>query len=126
MNPQLKIKKPRFKIGFSLIEVLVAWVILSFTLLSLSALQIVSLRKTFHSYARSIATLQALSWLEQLRANYSDSDAVRQDELNAWNKHNRYLLPGGHGNYRCHLKFCTVYLWWGRNENSPLSLSTQL
>ncbi len=55
--------------GFSLIEVLVAIVVLSIGLLSLAGLQTAAIRNSYASYQRSLANLQTQDAVERLWVN---------------------------------------------------------
>lgn len=55
--------------GFSLLEVLVALLVLSIGLLGLAALQTTGLKFSQQSYQRTQATLQAYDMLDRIRAN---------------------------------------------------------
>lgn len=57
--------------GFSLVEVLVALVIVSIGLLGIAAMQSLALRNTGSSMERSQAVIQTYSYLEVLRANHT-------------------------------------------------------
>lgn len=59
--------------GFSLIEVLVALLVLSIGLLGLAALQTTGLTLNHESYGRTQAVLQAYDIIDRIRANKSDS-----------------------------------------------------
>ena len=61
--------------GFSLIEVLVALLVLSIGLLGLAMLQIQGLRFTTDSYQRTQATLLAYDLMDRMRANKVGADA---------------------------------------------------
>lgn len=56
--------------GFSLVEILVAVVILSVGLLGLAGLQTTSLKNNDDAYLRSQATMLAYSMLDHMRANH--------------------------------------------------------
>ena len=96
--------------GFSLIEVLVAVLILSLGLLGVASLQIVSLRSTQDAYYRSIATVQLTAMIERLRANQTQS--ARVTEQNIWNQINARLLPEGKGDFYCLQDNCTINIHW--------------
>lgn len=64
-----EIKSIRSYPGFSLVEVLVALLILSLGLLGLAALQTTGLKFNQQSYQRTQATLQAYDMLDRIRAN---------------------------------------------------------
>ena len=59
-------KRPRRAAGFTLIEILVALVILSIGLLGVAGLQLRSLQTSHSSFERSIATLQARDLVERM------------------------------------------------------------
>lgn len=62
------LKKPNSK-GFTLIEVLIAVIILAMGLLGFAALQAVSLRNSQSTYYRSLATHFAYDMADRIRAN---------------------------------------------------------
>jgi type IV pilus assembly protein PilV len=62
--------------GFSLIEVLVALVILSVGLLALAGLQSAALRSTHVSYMRTQAGIAAMEMAERMRANKTGVDSL--------------------------------------------------
>jgi len=113
-------KKPQA--GFSMTEVLVSIVILSFGLLGLAGLQADGLRSNQDAYMRSQATLLAYDMLDRMRANLQgiesgfyddlfsvtpvDPDCVSsgctilemsQHDAFEWNSKLSELLPGGRG-----------------------------
>ncbi len=55
--------------GFTLLEVLVATVVLSVGLLSLAGLQVIGLRTGHSSYLRTQATIQSYDIIDRMRAN---------------------------------------------------------
>lgn len=61
-------QRPKRSLGFTLIEILVALVILSIGLLGIAALQLRSVQNSHASYERSIATLQARDLVERMWA----------------------------------------------------------
>jgi type IV pilus assembly protein PilV len=69
-NRNMKMKKQS---GFTLIEVLIALVILSFGLLGLAGLQATSLRNNLSAYHRSQATQLAYDMADRMRANLADA-----------------------------------------------------
>lgn len=66
---QLNIRTSRAHRGFTLLEVLVALVVLSIGLLGLSGLQTTSLRNNHSAFLRSQATLVATNIMDRMRAN---------------------------------------------------------
>ena len=112
--------------GFTLIEVLVTIVVISFGLLGLAGLQAVSLRNNQIAYYRGIATQQAYDMADRIRANLVGVRAGNYNNLTAtipvdpgcftagctaanmavtdhfqWNTANAALLPGGVGTVVC-------------------------
>jgi type IV pilus assembly protein PilV len=106
--------------GFSLIESLIAIVVIAFALLSMGALQLNTLRASGSSMLRTIATQQAYDIADRIRANamalrngdYTGSGALHADcfkvagctpkqqaemDLYLWNDANGQMLPGGAG-----------------------------
>lgn len=112
--------------GFTLLEVLVAIVVLSLGLLGLAGLQAASLRNNQTAYYRGIATQQAYDMADRIRANLAGVRAGGYSNLAAgipadpncfttgctaanmavtdhfqWNTVNAALLPGGSGTVVC-------------------------
>jgi len=67
--------------GFSLVEVLIALVVLSIGLLGLAALQTVSLKVGHDSYQRTQATMLAYDVIDRMRANPVALTAGRYDNV---------------------------------------------
>ena len=63
------LKYTRFNSGFTMLEVLVAMVVLSVGLLSLAGLQVISLRTNHSSYLRTQATIQSYDIMDRMRVN---------------------------------------------------------
>lgn len=113
--------------GFTLLEVLVAIVVLSLGLLGLAGLQASSLRNNQTAYYRGIATQQAYDMADRIRANLAGVRAGNYSNLVAglpagnpdcfaavctaaniavsdhrqWNTVNAALLPAGNGTVVC-------------------------
>lgn len=112
--------------GFTLLEVMVAIVVLSLGLLGLAGLQAASLRNNQTAYYRGIATQQAYDIADRLRANLAGVRAGNYNNLTAviptdpacflagctianmavtdhfqWNTTNAALLPNGVGTVVC-------------------------
>src|SRR4051812_45386948 len=111
---------PNNSFGFSLIEVLVAWFLLTITTLSLLAFQNEILHLAHQSYLRHLAMNQLENIFERLRANHSPAMRIR--ELQAWNSQNSELLPKGSGNFDCSNSFCTVNVHWLNKESKTITL----
>lgn len=112
--------------GFTLLEILVAIVVISLGLLGLAGLQALSLRNNQVAYYRSIASQQAYDMADRLRANLAGVRVGNYDNLTGtlpgnpgcfttgcstanmvttdqfqWLTNNAALLPGGTGLVRC-------------------------
>lgn len=121
--------------GFTLIEVLVAILVLSVGLLGLAALQATGLRNNHSATLRTIATLQAYDLADRMRANRTglanynvafgvipaalDCEAVSCTpgqmalfDLSRWNTANDNLLPAGTGEVRNAAGIFTISLRW--------------
>lgn len=107
--------------GFTMIEVLIAILVLSIGLLGLAGLQATGLRNNHQAYQRSIATQQVYDMADRMRANPAGVAAGAYDAINGipanpgctgsactpadiaaydaaeWNSANAALLPSGAG-----------------------------
>lgn len=116
--------------GFSLMEVLVALLVLSVGLLGLAALQAVSLKTNHGAYQRTQATFLAYDIMDRMRANRanaiagaynlaisatpSGSTTLAQQDLVDWmNNFVTVLLPEGDASVDCtNAAVCTVTIQW--------------
>lgn len=112
--------------GFTLLEIMVAIVVLSLGLLGLAGLQAASLRNNQTAYYRGIATQQAYDMADRMRANLAGVRANNYSALTVtpanpacfltgcntplkmantdyfqWNTANAGLLPNGNGTVVC-------------------------
>lgn len=81
--------------GFSLLEVLVALIILTGGLLAFSKAQIISLRYNQDSYRQTLAQYQNSSLIEQLRlcSQLSNPSICKNSAVNNWRSINSSLIP---------------------------------
>ncbi len=107
--------------GFSLLEVLIALLILSVGLLGVVGMQLSGIKYTDEAYFHSLATTQLSSMMERLRANHSSESRGR--EFQRWNTLNALLLPEGEGTYACQNDACTVDLRWKFETTHLLEMS---
>jgi type IV pilus assembly protein PilV len=104
--------------GFTLIEVMVAVLILAIGLLGLAQLQITSLKDNQSAYFRSQASSFASDIFERMRANHTDSvlgkydlavtanassapSTLAQKDINEWLTQLDEILPNGDGAISC-------------------------
>lgn len=90
--------------GFTLLETLIALLILSFGLLGLAGLQLKTLQSSHASYQRSLANIIAADAVERLWANMGAAAPLTPAQVQAqWLQHwatttnNRLTLPGLNG-----------------------------
>ncbi|ODU13883.1 MAG: type IV pilus modification protein PilV [Thiobacillus sp. SCN 64-35] len=108
--------------GFTLLEILIAIVVLSLGMLGLAGLQAATLRNNQIAYYRAIAVQQTYDMADRIRANQAGVAAGAYDNLTAvtpadpdcvanvctpanmavadhsqWNTNNARMLPGGSG-----------------------------
>ncbi len=113
--------------GFSLIEVLIAIVILAVGLLGIAGLQVIGLKSNHSSYMRSQATLQIASIFDRMRANRTQAlndaydidlgatpsgTSLANQDLSAWKDELAVLFPSGDGAVACNAGICTVTVQW--------------
>jgi type IV pilus assembly protein PilV len=75
MNPSRPCRHPRRQRGASLLEVLIAILILAIGMLGVAAMQAMSLRNSLSALERSQATVQTYAILDAMRANIVDARA---------------------------------------------------
>ncbi|PID45322.1 MAG: type IV pilus modification protein PilV [Proteobacteria bacterium] len=63
------------QLGFSLMEILISIVVLSFGLLGLGGLQMTALKETNNSHFRTVASLAVTDLADRMRANYTAAEA---------------------------------------------------
>lgn len=84
MTPLSSLARPtrrQIQAGFSLIEILVAIVVISLGLLGLAGLQAASLRNNQVAYFRSIASQQAYDMMDRMRVNLAGVRAGNYNDL---------------------------------------------
>ncbi len=122
MNDRFNFKRLKNQNGFSMIEILVTILVLSFGLLGMAALVTTGMRSNNVSHYRTIATQQTLDIVDRMRANLAGVRAGNYDNLAPgipasdgciavecdvvemstydhaqWNGANAALLPDGNG-----------------------------
>lgn len=131
---------PKASQGFTLLEVLVALVVLSIGLLGLAGLQATSLRNNTSAYQRSIATMQAYDIADRMRANMPavrngayvfagippgvvscspcTSAQIATIDAQEWNGANAALLPAGTGSVAQGGNVFMITITWSDDRNT--------
>ena len=108
--------------GFSLVEVLIAFALVTQVLLAMISLQNIALRQVANVYWQSVAIIQGHSLIERFRAN--DHPANWEQEFNDWLQAIPHLLPEGSGDYQCStIAFCIVHVYWQAQGHQTVSLN---
>lgn len=130
----------RLQSGITLIEILVALLVLSIGLLGLANLQAVGLRANHNAYLRSQATFLAYDIVDRMRANrppalsgsydiaLDDTPAgagVPADDLDEWKTMLAGRLPAGDGSVGVSDGVVTVVVEWddSRGEDTPIQMT---
>lgn len=138
MNIFINPPPPRSVAGFTLLEVLIAVVVLSIGLLGLAGLQTTGLRNNQDAYVRTVATTLANDMADRMRANMAGFNAGNYDnnaaqsaicETNsgcspqAMAQHDTFLwnqalaaLPSGQGDVATNGGIVTVTVRWDSNR----------
>lgn len=82
-------------LGFTMLEVLISLVILTFMLFGFEAMQVYALRQTRAAYDFSVATNQLYAMVERLTVLQANQAIAT--EIDRWNQENRVVLPSGIG-----------------------------
>lgn len=108
--------------GTTFIEVLISLFIISFILLGMVALQLVSLQKSKSAYYFSVAAEQMISMKERI---YSMSEPEIDNQFLIWNKQNQDLLPQGRGVISGRFPTYLISIFWGNtNETECIKSKT--
>jgi type IV pilus assembly protein PilV len=110
--------------GFSFIEVLFAWFILSTLILSILKIEAELLQLEKHIYFSNLASRQIENLFERFCANMDDPS--REREFSIWDQQNIKLLPHGSGKYDCIGSLCRVSVYWQEKKEQHLTLETLL
>ncbi len=123
--------------GFSMLELLIAVIIVSVGLLGIASMQAIGLRNNHSAYMRSQATILAYDIVDRMRANYEaavaeqyniamDDDAptcgtaVPACDLNSWLTRLGNTLPNGDGSVTVsNVGTTTVIVQWTDDRDNP-------
>ena len=126
--------------GFTLIEVLVALVILSVGLLGLAGLQTTGIRNNHSANLRSQATIMAYDIADRIRANKENVDAyaiaidgdseggstIAESDMAEWLSNLSERLPSGDGSIEINAEIVTIQVQWidSRDNDTTTFLMT--
>ena len=103
----------RSETGFSLVEVLIAWVAVSLVSTSLWVMQLDCSKKIHFLMTRSISVALFASVLPVLeRLNPRDQQQFSHFVENQFSQ----MLPDAHADIWCEVKRCCVHAYWGGNN----------
>jgi type IV pilus assembly protein PilV len=127
--------------GFTLVEVLIALVVLSIGMLGIAALYVESLRANRTSLVRTQAVSLAADLADRIRANRTPADAytgtgkntLATGELTNWNAALAAQLPGGTGEVRFRpgtattpAQYTIVVSWIEIGQETPVTYELHL
>jgi Tfp pilus assembly protein PilV len=92
--------------GFTFIEILISFMLLSLLLVSIDATQLTSLREAESTYDFSAAANQIQNLKSQL------TDNINPEILTAWNIQNAQVLPNGLGTFSSN----KITIYWGEHK----------
>ena len=118
--------------GFTLIEVLVALVILSVGLLGLAGLQTTGIRNNHSANLRSQATIMAYDIADRIRANKANVDAyaiaidgdseggetIAESDMAEWLSNLSERLPSGDGSIEINAEIVTIQVQWNDSRDN--------
>jgi prepilin-type N-terminal cleavage/methylation domain-containing protein len=113
-----------FSMGFSLLEVLIALMIIAGVLFGVVSLQSLAMRQVHAVDAQLVAVLQAEGLFERFRANHSSAGFAR--EFSWVQQQIPFFLPQGRCEYQCSGFACTVSVFWEEHGLQSFTLSSLL
>ena len=118
----MKKKFPKKQDGFTLIEVLIAMLILSVILFSFLDIQLAALESNQHALLYSIAIEQ----LQNMVAFIQQKNISISHFAKNWNEENKELLPYGYGEIEKNQAGYVVRIYWKSLLNYPKRCSVNL
>ena len=147
MNPSRSCRHPRRQRGASLLEVLIAILILAIGMLGVAAMQAMSLRNSLSALERSQATVQTYAIMDAMRANIADArnnqynlalaaapcaapaagGTLATRDLNNWiNSLQATLGPSACGAVACAANVCEITIRWNDERGTGGDSAQQL
>lgn len=102
---------PKINHGFTLIEVLISFILLSFILFEFDGMQIAAMKKTAANYYFRIASGEVDSMYERLSVIRNASGL--SDQISRWQKQIKTELPNANGKVWGHFPHYGISLSWG-------------
>lgn len=106
--------------GFSLLEVLIAVLVLSTGILGIASTEIILLKGMQRSFSYTIASIQAQNLLELYRANHNTAGQV----FSIWQQETQRLLPNSNSRYQCNITKCQVIINFPKASAIPIQLNS--
>lgn len=110
------VKSVRRQRGFTMIEVLVAVLILAIGLLGVAGVQLLSMQQTSNANKRSVATLYAQDLAERMRAN-GDSNLNASDLSTIETNMKKSLGPGSEVDVAINGSFAEIEIKWNERDS---------
>ena len=98
--------------GFSLLEVLVSLLLISFILFGFDALSVHAIRQTRSAFYFTVAANQLANLSRRLECAQSAAD--RDFQVQQWNRENEVLLPKGFGAVSGSFPRYVLTIYWGK------------
>ncbi len=99
--------------GFTLLEILIAMLILSIGLLGFARAQIIGLRHNESAYLQTIATIQNNALAERFYiCNLIHASTCKAKQIDIWKTENKALLPQAESSVRQYSDHYTIILKW--------------
>lgn len=108
--------------GFSLLEVLVALVILTIALLGISRIGLLALCEQQAAYFRTIANIQAQSIADRVRLSVEHCPEFLDQFVREWQAENKTLLPQSNSRIEISPNNYLIVIQWNGSESSRLQI----
>lgn len=114
--------------GFTLLEVLIAVIILSIGLLGFARAEIIALHNNQTAYLQSLAELQTNSLAERLRICGAKNTSCLTQQITTWKNENNKLFPHAQSNVIVNNSDYVITITWQPvpTNNKPLTAATAI